>query len=355
MKKGILLASAFASGLYADALDEKRIKVDGFLDVFYVYDFNRPDMPSNRRQDFLFNHNRYNEFNVNLALVRFTLEEERYRGRVALQAGTYADDNYADEEESLKHINEASVGVALDADKELWLDGGIFASHIGFESAISADNPTLTRSLVAENTPYFLTGAKLTYRPSEAWSFLAVAANGWQRIERVAENSRPALGTQIVYTPSENLLVNYSTFVSYDEKDSQNREKQRILNNFYAVMGLTPSLELTAGLDIGFEEKERGGSYDHWVVPTLIARYQIDETYSTAFRAEYFFDPDSIIIATSDSLGFETLGLSSNLDYAVGKEMFIRFEARYLRASESVLSEANKESFFLSSSLALKF
>lgn len=355
MKKSIFLASAFVIRVYADVVEQNKIKVDGFLDVFYVYDFNQPNLESNKRQDFLFNHNRHNEFNVNLALIRFSLEEAKYRAKVALQAGTYANDNYADEKDSLKHINEAFIGVALDANKKLWLDGGIFASHIGFESAISVDNPTLTRSLVAENTPYFLTGAKLTYKANEEWQFLAVVANGWQKIERVADNSSPALGTQILYTPSENLQLNYSTFLSYDEKDNQNRQKQRILNNFYAVIGLTPSFELTTGLDIGFEEKENGESYNHWVVPTLIAKYQIDEKYSSAFRAEYFYDPDSIIIATNDSLGFKTLGLSSNFDYNVAKDIFLRFEARYLRASDRVLSGAHKDNFFLSNSLALKF
>jgi hypothetical protein len=42
-------------------------------------------------------------------------------------------------------------------------------SHIGFESVISADCWTLTRSLLAENSPYYETGMRLeatsTYPP----------------------------------------------------------------------------------------------------------------------------------------------------------------------------------------------
>ena len=38
----------------------------GFTDVFYIYDMNRPQ--GDYRQPFLFNHNRHNEFNLNLGL-----------------------------------------------------------------------------------------------------------------------------------------------------------------------------------------------------------------------------------------------------------------------------------------------
>ena len=44
------------------------VNISGFLDVFYVYDFNQPQ--GTDRQAFLFNHNRHNEFNLNLGFVK---------------------------------------------------------------------------------------------------------------------------------------------------------------------------------------------------------------------------------------------------------------------------------------------
>lgn len=61
--------------------------VSGYLDVFYVYDFNQPQ--GNFRQPFLYNHNRHNEFNLNLGLVKLGVEHARYRANLALQTGTY--------------------------------------------------------------------------------------------------------------------------------------------------------------------------------------------------------------------------------------------------------------------------
>jgi hypothetical protein len=159
------------------------LRLAGFLEVFYAYDFNKPQ--GNSRQPFLYNHNRHNEFNLNLGYVKLGLEHTKYRANLALHAGTFVNDNYAAEPGVLKHVFEANVGLSLNKANNLWLDAGIFASHIGFESAVSIDNWTLTRSLLAENSPYFLSGAKLTFTPNSKWTVAALVCNGWQRIQRV--------------------------------------------------------------------------------------------------------------------------------------------------------------------------
>jgi hypothetical protein len=117
------------------------LTISGFADVFYVYDFNQT--LGTERQPFLFNHNRHNEFNLNLGFVKLGLEHSKYEANLALQTGTYANDNYAAEPGLLKNIFEANVGVSLNKKNNLWINAGVFASHIGFESAISTDNWTM--------------------------------------------------------------------------------------------------------------------------------------------------------------------------------------------------------------------
>ncbi len=144
------------------------VSLSGFVDVYYMYDFNQPTQTG--RQPFLFNHNRHNEMNLNLGFIKLEASHKKYRSKLALQAGTYVNDNYAAEPETYKSLFEANVGFSLNKKNNLWLDAGIFPSHIGFESAISSDNWTLTRSILAENSPYFLAGAKLGYAPTEKLS-----------------------------------------------------------------------------------------------------------------------------------------------------------------------------------------
>lgn len=205
------------------------IKLLVFSDVFYVYDFGKP--MANQRQAFFYNHNRHQEVNLNLGLLSFSLEQKRYRANLALQTGTYANDNYEAEPGLLKNIFQANIGISLNRENSLWLDAGIMPSHIGFESAISADNYTLTRSILAENSPYFLSGVKLTANLIEKWEMAVLMVNGWQRIQKLTGNSLPSFGTQINYHSSDKFQINWSTFIGTDDPDSTRR--MRYFNNFY--------------------------------------------------------------------------------------------------------------------------
>lgn len=120
-----------------------------------------------------------------------------------MAVGSYMNANYAAEEGVLKNIYEANVGVKLSKTKNLWIDAGILPLHIGFESAIGADCFTLTRSMMAENSPYFETGAKLSYSADNGkWDMAILVLNGWQRMQRVEGNTTPAFGHQLTFRPS---------------------------------------------------------------------------------------------------------------------------------------------------------
>lgn len=163
----ILGSLLLLSLLMTDAVGEENssqarqatLSVSGFLDMYYVSDFNQPE--NNTRPDFLFNHHRHNRINANLALLQLHFDQDKYRANLGLMAGTYSQRNLAHEPKLLRQVYAANIGVALNQRNDLWLEIGVLPSHIGFESAISADNPTLTRSLAAENSPYYLAGARL--------------------------------------------------------------------------------------------------------------------------------------------------------------------------------------------------
>jgi hypothetical protein len=203
----------------------------GFVDVFYAYDSHRPQ--GDARQPFLYNHNRQNRFDLNLGLVRLKLNHAKVRATVALHAGTYVNDNYAAEPEVLRYMWPRPMWAwPLRAKADLWLDVGIMPSHIGFESAISVDNQTLTRSLLAENSPYYLAAAKFTYTLRKNWEVAALVCNGWQRIRPVVGNTLPGFGTQVVWKPKDGLSLNWSTFIGTDDPDTTRRV--RFFNNLYA-------------------------------------------------------------------------------------------------------------------------
>lgn len=323
------------------------LQFSGFLDLFYSYDMNTPS--SEGRQEFFYNHNRHNEFNLNLALLKVGVDETKYRANIALQAGTYSEDNYP---ENYEFLNEANAGVSLNAENSLWLDAGIFTSHLGFESAISMDNYTLTRSLAAESSPYYLTGVKLSYKASPSLEMALVLCNGWQTIEKTDPNTKPAIGTQLLYRPNAITTLNWSTFTG--EADEAQR-RLRLFNNLYGEFKVNESWSLIAGFDTGALERIKGSSqYDTWYIPSLLARYSLNSQNAVGMRAEYIQDTAGAVIG-GNGFGAESFGASANYDYAPQTDIALRFEARWLQDANKAYKENHDETLFYTASLALKF
>ncbi|MFA7273090.1 MAG: porin [Crocinitomicaceae bacterium] len=331
------------------------IEFSGFVDIFYAYDFNQPT--GNIRQPFLYNHNRQNEFNLNVGFLKIAVKNPQYRANLALQAGTYAQDNYAAEPSMLRTIFEANVGISISKKNRLWLDAGIFSSHIGFESAISSDNWTLTRSILAENSPYYLSGAKLTFQPNSKWEMAALVLNGWQRIQRLPGNSIPSFGTQLKFAPSKKITLNWSTFIGTDDPDSLRR--MRYFNNFYGQLQLSKRIGLIAGFDVGFQQKTKNtNQYNSWYSPVLIAQFKLTNTWKTALRAEYYDDQKNTLVSAGKNKGFQVYGLSWNFDFSPAENITWRLEARHFSSSKEVFSSKSgllRSDFFLCTSLAIKF
>ena len=336
-------------------LQRPTFHISGFLDLYYVIDFNKPT--GEQRQPFLYNHNRHDEINVNLGFIKLGMQHSKYRGNLALHSGTYSVDNYAAEPGVLKNLFEANIGMSLNKKNKLWLDAGVFASHIGFESAISIDNWTLTRSLLAENTPYYLSGLKLTSNPNEHWELAALIVNGWQRIQRLQGNSIPSVGTQVKYAPTQRVTINWSSFIGTDDPDSTRR--MRYFNNFYGQFTLTEKLGLIAGFDIGMQQRSKhSSSYDYWLSPIIIGQVHINKSWKTAIRAEYYQDQSGIIIRSATSNGFTTTGLSVNLDYSPTKNILCRMEGRWLNSKDQLFereSSYTSSNFILAASFAVWF
>ncbi|GAO41016.1 porin [Flavihumibacter petaseus] len=331
------------------------LQFSGYAEAYYSYDFNEP--ADHNKATFLYSHSRHNEFNLNLGYLKAAYSAARIRANLALAAGTYMNANYAAETGVLKNIFEANAGVRLGR-KQLWLDAGIFGSHIGFESAISKDCWTLTRSILAENSPYYEAGAKLTYSTDNGkWLMSVLALNGWQRITRVDGNSMMSWGTQLQYKPSGNVLLNYSTFLGTDKPDTA--RLLRVFHNVYGTFQLSEKWGLTTGFDIGTEEKTPSADGTNlWYSPVVIVRFAVNKKWTVAARAEYYNDKDGVIISTETPNGFQTSGYSLNIDYSPVQNALIRLEGRNLRNKDDSFAgkdgPSNNDSF-ITASIAISF
>ncbi|GAB3775957.1 porin [Spirosoma horti] len=339
------------------------LTVSGYVEAYYAHDFTAPKT-SQERPGFLYNHKRNREVNVNLAFIKGAYSSDRVRANLAIQVGTYAQYNYAAEQPLVRNIYEANAGVKLSKTKDLWLDAGIFSSHIGFESAISKDCWTLTRSILAENSPYYLSGAKLTYNtPNGKWTVLGSVLNGWQRIAKLPGYSGPSLSTQVQYKPNANLVLNWSSFLGSDRPDSL--KQTRFFNNFYAIINSNRRVSAILGFDLGADRKPIGpgnrrvgsGSYV-WYSPVAIVRYSVSDVIKLAGRVEYYDDKNGVIIATGTPNGFKTWGYSLNVDYAILPNALFRVEGKVYDSQDAIFdskTSLSKTNAALTTSLAVSF
>ena len=330
--------------------------VSGYVDLYYGYDFNKP--VNNTRPGFMYSYNRHNETNLNLGFIKGTYNTENVRANLALMAGTYANANLASEPGVLKNLFEANAGVKISSRHNLWIDAGIFASHIGFESAIGKDCWNVTRSILADNSPYYESGAKMSYTSANGkWFLSGLWLNGWQRIQRVDGNSMPSFGSQVTFKPSDKIALNSSSFVGTDKPDSA--RQMRYFHNFYGIFQVATRLGIIAGLDYGLEEgNPERSDMNSWWSPVVIIKYTLTDKVAFAIRGEYYDDKHGVIIATGTPNGFKTTGVSANFDYQILPNAVWRLEARSFSSKDAVFQTENgtsKSSTFVTTSLAVSF
>ncbi|MBW7960618.1 porin [Patescibacteria group bacterium] len=362
MKKKAILSTILigcAGSLFAQDTANKEkdpLSISGYVEAYYSYDFAKP--ADHKRPSFIYSHNRSNEVQLNLGFIKAAYQTPKVRANLALATGTYMNANYASEPDVLKNIYEANVGVKISKNKNLWVDAGIFVSHLGFESAVGANNWTLTRSLFAENSPYFETGAKISFTSDNGkWFLSGLVLNGWQRIQRVDGNNMPAFGHQITFTPNSNITLNSGSFIGSVSADSIG--KMRYFHNFYGIFQLSKTFALTIGFDIGAQQASHGSDhYNIWYSPVLLARFKLNKKHSITLRSEYYNDENGVIIATGTPNGFQTVGYSLNYDYHILDNVMWRIELRGFSSKDKIFilnENPGTNNFAITTALAISF
>lgn len=336
MKKLIILITTLTATLNAFAQEEPKVKFSGYLETYYGYDFNKPS--DHNRPGFVYSHNRTNEINLNLGFIKAAYDSGSIRANLALMAGTYSNANLSVELGVLKNVFEANAGVKLSKTENLWIDAGIFSSHIGFEGAISKDCWVLTRNISSENTPYYESGAKITYGSKDGkLTATLLYLNGWQRITRLDGNNKPAGGLQLTWKPTDKITLNYSNYLGTEGADSV--LVNRFYHNIYGIFQLSDKFGLTLGFDYGTQQKTKGNNDKNEVLsPVVIAQYKFASKWAVAGRFEYYDDKNGIFIATGTPEGFKTKGYSLNLDYSPIQNAVIRLEGKTYDSKDKIFN-----------------
>jgi hypothetical protein len=327
----------------------KSIKVTAYADMYYSYDFSKPN--NFEKPDFNYNYKKHNQLNVNLAFVKLGYQSSRLRSNLALMTGNYAMYNLSAEPNWAKPLLEANIGYKLSKQQNIWVDAGVMPSHIGFESAVGADCWNLTRSILAENSPYYETGIKLSYANKKEDLYLAFhVLNGWQKIAVPNWDGKPSVGVQLTYKPSSNLTLNYSNFIGRIQLDSSN--PIRVFHNLYAIYEASPKTAFIFGFDIG-TQKNAINTTAVWYTPVLIGKLNLNSKSKIAARLEYYSDKNQIIIPTATPNGYRTLGTSVNYDRQITTNVLWRVELKKYQSKDPIYRYDQSLSTQTSATMAL--
>ena len=354
----------------------RRVRVGGFVDGYYAWDIGRP--PSRDRSfagGALFGTQpaRHNEFNVNLAFIDATLEAPRHRGRLALQFGTSVQANYAGEPTTgrvsgpgvQQFLQEAFGGVRLGP--RTWVDGGIFFSNMGMEGWISRDNPSYTRSLVADYSPYYSTGVRVVHQPTAALAVRLDVVNGWQTISE--NNQGKGAGVRVDWTPASRHLGHTTTLSYYNLASEEAGSRLRLFNGVGANV-TRGRWTLVGEADVGMQRRSPAEpGWSRWYGWMALARVRVRPAMAIVTRLERFADPDQVILTTgARTLGalsvpnaaFQGTGASVGVDVQAVPGALWRTELRGLRAARPLFPNggaetARREGGFAVTSLAVTF
>lgn len=304
----VLLAPATARAVEDDLPvgdEAPRFRPIAVADGYYAYHDTSPGQGGSAT--LMSTANRHNEFAINLAAVGGRLEHAKLTGTVVLQAGTSVDALYEGSRgnpEVWKHIQLANVGWKTG---DFHLEAGVLPSLVGRESFVSTDNWNYTRAIIADSTPYYVTGARLTWRAMPTLSLAATIFNGWDTYGDRNKNKSGQL--RAVWTPSDKLTVESSTLAGSEQVPVEGQKTtyrvfEDLVLSFHLSDKLAFALEGWVGSELEYrvENPLEGDVKQAAFVKNplfyggaLWAKYQFGDTVYLAARAEGLNDEAGVI------------------------------------------------------------
>jgi hypothetical protein len=308
--------------------DEPNLEIGAYLSSYYAYytEDNSSDYVKHATMAA-----RNQQFGLNMAMISMKYQSQKFRNNICLHYGDIAESTWPSK---FNLIQEANAGVELI--KHLWLDAGIFRSHIGLESTQPRENITSSMSLANVYEPYFFSGAKLTYCIKPNLSIQIQSFNGFNSI--VETNKNKLLGTSIVFAPNQYLTLTYNFITGDDTMDSIKLKHQRYYHNSYLNYQKN---KWTIGAELNYGWQKNSKKIDEHTYSTanmnsslIVIKHQTLKKLAFYGRLEWFSDKNEIL-SYGSKMGTYTWGATAGIEYKPFKTIALSFESRQLRSEKA--------------------
>lgn len=196
----------------------------GFADLAYLFDPNRPPKRRTRSRGTAFHVNEVALNMTGISATKAASDSSRWGVELWIHAGKDAE-VFAFSPTApplggahwLRHLGRANVSYLAPLGKGLLVQGGIFASPIGYDSLYAKDNLSYTRPWTADFTPYLMLGINAAYPISERISIAGFVVNGYWHL--ASANRAPSAGWQLTYSSTPALTIKQTVLIgSHQER-----------------------------------------------------------------------------------------------------------------------------------------
>lgn len=313
-----------------------RLRFSGYVDTYFslfndstVTDFQHLQAVSPR----------HNTFGLNIAQATAEYQDSTIRGAATLH---YGDIPLATWTPLLPNVQEANIGIALK--HNLWLDAGLFTSHLGTESFLPKNNLLSSTTVATYIGPFYQTGIRMTYEKDSAFFAQLWILNGYNSL--VDNNRAKSVGLVLGYQINKEIAVTYTNLLGNESETDTNQflayhnftlDYQK--DKWHVILGGDFATQSNASLD---EENELGLMYN----ALLTLRRRFTKQFSTTIRAELYHDRNAIVSPLyqfdNDMFGTQLYGFTFGAEYKPRSNSFIRLEGRYLQAQQEIFYRDGK-------------
>ncbi len=340
------------------------VKVRGWVDTNYVYNFNTPDrgtvnaatatVPSITAikgrdvsiegRTFDIHHNSFN-----LSLAELEIEKVPELGGVGFKfdiAFGETQDVIVDTIEAVspdsilefdKTFQHASVSYLAPLGRGLRIDAGKFVTHIGGETIETVKNWNYSHSFFYTYAiPFQDTGVHVSYPWTDTFYTDFYALNGWNVTDD--NNDDKTFGPAIGWVATPWLSV-YANYLGGPEQNNNDQDWRHLVDT-QVFVGPFDRWNFLVNFDYGWDENELVGPEDvKWWGLAGYARYKVTEWFEPSLRVEYYSDNDGFTTLVPQELWGVTLSLNTRIGLGKGTAILLRPEVRYDRSDADFFTD----------------
>lgn len=321
----------FNAGLKKDSTNSSLI-ISGYVDVYYGYYTDSAGI--NNFQKFPTVAPRSNAFGLNMAQLSTRYSSDKVRGTLTLHYGDIANSAWSP---TYNFLQEANIGIKLL--KNTWIDAGFFRTHLGCESIQPRENINIGVALTTFYDPYFLSGVKLSYKPTERLMLQANVFNGYNTFVQI--NKHKSYGLSSVYEANEHFMCSYNLLFSNETPDDDPINKARVYHDFFMIYK-TPKIDFAMEANFGTQTNthlDNSAKTAYMFSGNVIGKYKFDKNKGVFMRFEVYQDKNEMLTGpvyneSHRFVGLDAAGLSIGAEVKPTEKSYVRFENRYLKTTD---------------------